>query len=184
VRVRGQWVHVSAQEIEAALRYWKEKGRTATVRDVVRLDPTRALTERLREQLSGRKGRRFALTVAQAPALRVLRDVKPVAAPPPVKRPRAEREPKAADETAQDPDAELEARVLGELAGGVSDLSTLTARITAELPREMRFVVAGRIAQIVAKLARPLAQRERPWVLTGDELEIEEWAMGRSGGQA
>ena len=38
VRVRGQWVHVSAQEIEAALRYWKEKGRTATVRDVVRLD--------------------------------------------------------------------------------------------------------------------------------------------------
>jgi SNF2 family DNA or RNA helicase len=38
VRVRGQWVHVSAQEIEAALRYWKEKGRTATVRDVVRLN--------------------------------------------------------------------------------------------------------------------------------------------------
>jgi SNF2 family DNA or RNA helicase len=37
VRVRGQWVHVSAEEIEAALRYWKEKGRTATVRDVVRL---------------------------------------------------------------------------------------------------------------------------------------------------
>ena len=37
VRVRGQWVHVSAQEIEAALRFWKEKGRTATVRDVVRL---------------------------------------------------------------------------------------------------------------------------------------------------
>jgi len=37
VRVRGQWVHVSAAEIEAALRYWKEKGRTATVRDVVRL---------------------------------------------------------------------------------------------------------------------------------------------------
>jgi SNF2 family DNA or RNA helicase len=38
VRVRGQWVHVSAEEIEAALRYWKEKGRTATVRDLVRLD--------------------------------------------------------------------------------------------------------------------------------------------------
>jgi SNF2 family DNA or RNA helicase len=37
VRVRGQWVHVSAAEIEAALRFWKEKGKTATVRDVVRL---------------------------------------------------------------------------------------------------------------------------------------------------
>ena len=38
VRVRGQWVHVSAEEIQAALRFWKEKGRTATVRDIVRLD--------------------------------------------------------------------------------------------------------------------------------------------------
>src|SRR5262249_26616304 len=37
VRVRGQWVHVTAEEIQAALRFWKEKGRTATVRDVVRL---------------------------------------------------------------------------------------------------------------------------------------------------
>jgi len=38
VRVRGQWVHVSAQEIEAALRFWREKGGKATVRDLVRLD--------------------------------------------------------------------------------------------------------------------------------------------------
>ena len=37
VRVCGQWVHVSAAEIQAALRFWKEKGKTATVRDVVRL---------------------------------------------------------------------------------------------------------------------------------------------------
>ena len=38
VRVRGQWVHVSAQEIEAALRFWKEKGGKAAVRDLLRLD--------------------------------------------------------------------------------------------------------------------------------------------------
>jgi SNF2 family DNA or RNA helicase len=37
VRVRGLWVHVSAEEIEAALRFWKEKGGTASVRDVVRM---------------------------------------------------------------------------------------------------------------------------------------------------
>ena len=37
VRVRGQWVHVNAAEIQAALRFWKEKGKTASVRDVVRL---------------------------------------------------------------------------------------------------------------------------------------------------
>jgi SNF2 family DNA or RNA helicase len=38
VRVRGQWVHMSAAEIEAALRFWKEKGSKATVRDIVRLN--------------------------------------------------------------------------------------------------------------------------------------------------
>jgi SNF2 family DNA or RNA helicase len=37
VRVRGVWVHVSAEEIEAALRFWKERGAAASVRDVVRM---------------------------------------------------------------------------------------------------------------------------------------------------
>jgi SNF2 family DNA or RNA helicase len=38
VRVRGQWVQMSAEEIEAALRFWKERERaTTTVRDVVSL---------------------------------------------------------------------------------------------------------------------------------------------------
>ncbi|MFZ5889772.1 MAG: condensin subunit MukF [Myxococcota bacterium] len=162
-------------------RAWSEYYRYVHhfLRDVVRLDPTRALTERLRDQLSGRKGRRFALSVASAPALRVLREVKPVAAPPPVKRPRAEREKPAADEAPHDPDAELEARIVNELDTGVADLSELTARITAELPREQRFVMAGRIAQIVARLTRPISQRERPWVASGTELEIEEWQVRR-----
>jgi len=38
VRVRGQWVQMSAAEIEAALAFWKKKGgETARVRDVVRM---------------------------------------------------------------------------------------------------------------------------------------------------
>jgi SNF2 family DNA or RNA helicase len=38
VRVRGQWVQVSAEEIAAALEFWKKKGRdTASLRDVVRM---------------------------------------------------------------------------------------------------------------------------------------------------
>ncbi|MGC4086504.1 MAG: condensin subunit MukF [Polyangiaceae bacterium] len=162
-------------------RAWSEYYRYVHhfLRDVVRLDPTRALTERLREQLSGRRGRRFALSVAQAAPLRVLREVKPVAAPPPVKRPRAEREPPATDESPHDPDAELETRIREELDAGVSDLGALTARITADLPNEQRFVTAGRIAQIVARLTRPLSARERPWVSGGGELELEEWSMRR-----
>ena len=95
-------------------------------------------------------------------------------------RPRAEREKPTSDETPHDPDAELEARIKTELEANVTDLSELTARITREVPRESRFVLAGRIAQIVARLTRPIAQRERPWVATGDDLQIEEWAVRRA----
>jgi SNF2 family DNA or RNA helicase len=38
VKVRGQWVQISAEEIEAALRFWKKKAsEQATVRDIVRM---------------------------------------------------------------------------------------------------------------------------------------------------
>jgi len=38
VRVRGQWVQVSAEEIQAALDFWKKKGQNqATVRELVRM---------------------------------------------------------------------------------------------------------------------------------------------------
>lgn len=167
-------------------RAWSEYYRYVHhfLRDVVRLDPTRALTERLREQLSGRRGRRFALSVANAAPMRVLREVKPVVEPPPVRRPRAEREKPASEEAPHDPDAELEARIARELEEGVADLSSLTARITAEFPKESRFVMAGRIAQIVARLTRPIAARERPWVPSGDDFELEEWAVRRAGSDA
>ncbi|MBC7976939.1 MAG: condensin subunit MukF, partial [Myxococcales bacterium] len=44
------------------------------LRDVVRLDPTRALMQRLRDQLAG-AGRRFALAYADASPIRILRTV-------------------------------------------------------------------------------------------------------------
>lgn len=154
------------------------------LRDVVRLDPTRALTQRLRDQLSGRRGQRFALTVTQSPPMRVPRDVKPVVAPPPVKRPRAERERPPEPSEAGDAEAALSERIREELAQGVTDLSDLTERITRDLPREERFAVAGRVVPIVAKLARPSVLRERPWVETGEDLVIEEWTLGRTGEQS
>src|SRR3954470_12932002 len=61
--------------------------------DVVRLDPSRALIERLREQLSKHTTRPFALAVAAAPAPRLLREIEPFKdEKPKVTRPRAERE--------------------------------------------------------------------------------------------
>ncbi|MDQ3370299.1 MAG: condensin subunit MukF, partial [Myxococcota bacterium] len=69
------------------------------LRDVVRLDPTRALTQRLRDQLAG-AGAKFALTYAAAPPIRILRTVAPVRDKPPVVRPRQPRDKEPTTEPA------------------------------------------------------------------------------------
>lgn len=152
------------------------------LRDVVRLDPARALTQRLRDLLAGSVGRSFSLTVAGTPPIRLLRDVTPPRERPPVSRPRATREREPAADAGVDPQQVLEERVKAALDGGAGALSTVTAEVTAELPAPERFVVAGRVAQTVARLTRPRAAIDRPWVPVGDDLVIEEWTVPRAAG--
>jgi chromosome partition protein MukF len=148
------------------------------LRDVVRLDPSRALTERLREQLSRHKQQPFALTVASAAAIRLLRPVEPASPPPPVRRPRKEREhPVEEPEREPDPRLVLEAQVQALVDAGLSELSEITARIAQDVPAEKRFVMAGRVAEVVASLARPLATTSRPWVPVDEDFTIEQWQM-------
>jgi chromosome partition protein MukF len=165
----------------ARLRAWSDYFQYVHryLRDVVRLDPTRALTQRLREQLAG-SGRPFALAYAGAPPMQVLRDTPAVPDPRPVVRRRAtwDREPLAV--AAEDPQAALEAKVQHSLDGGAEALSVVTAEVTAQLPEAEQFVEAGRIANTVARLARPSAELERPWVAVADELEIEDWRLARA----
>jgi chromosome partition protein MukF len=146
------------------------------LRDVVRLDPTRALSQRLRDQLAG-NGAKFALAYASAPPLRILRKVVRVPDRPPVVRPRQPRDKEPAAEAPVDPQAILDDKVQRSLDGGAQALSSVTADVTAELAEGERFVEAGRVAHTVAQLARVAAGRERPWVAVGDELEIEEWRV-------
>jgi chromosome partition protein MukF len=150
------------------------------LRDVVRLDPSRALTQRLREQLNEHAGAQFSLTVADAPAMRVLRSVVPPAPPAPVRRPRAERTPKLAEEPAQNPAEALAAHVRELLAEGAVELSHVTAQVSERLPAEQRFASAGRVAELVAHLAQPRACRERPWVPVREGLVIEEWGFAKA----
>jgi chromosome partition protein MukF len=146
------------------------------LRDVVRLDPTRALTQRLREQLAG-SGAKFALAYASAPPLRVLRSVVRVPDRPPVMRPRQVRETEPTTEAPADPQAILEDKVQRSLEGGARVLSSVTAEVTAELAEAERFAEAGRVAHTVAQLAVVAAGHERSWVAVSDELEIEEWRV-------
>jgi len=146
------------------------------LRDVVRLDPTRALTQRLRDQLAG-QGAKFALAYAAAEPIRILRTVAPVRDKPPVVRPRQPRDKEPVTEPAFDPQAALDEKVQRALDAGARSLSKVTADVTAEVPETERFVEAGRIAHTVAQLARVLSGPERPWVAVGDDFEVEEWSV-------
>ncbi len=152
------------------------------LRDVVRLDPSRALTARLRDQLSGKAGKRFTLAVAHTSAPLLLRDVAPSPERPPVKRPRAEREKAPDEQAAEDPIAVLEDAVRARIDAGADSLRDVTAQVTAEMPENERFRAAGRVAQAVAKLARTKSDRERPWLAVDESFAIEEWTLPRKEG--
>jgi chromosome partition protein MukF len=150
--------------------------------DVVRLDPSRALIERLREQLSQHTTRPFALSVAAAPAPRLLREIEPFKdEKPKVTRPRAERERAPAESDAPDPHAIVEHLVQGALASGSNGLCEVTQRVNAETAVELQFVTAGRVAQVVARLARTTHDRDRQWVNVNEDLVIEEWQIAKGG---
>jgi chromosome partition protein MukF len=150
--------------------------------DVVRLDPSRALIERLREQLSKHTARPFALAVAAAPAPRLLREIEPFKDDKPkVSRPRAERERPPADTDSIDQHARVEELVQEALTRDPAGLREITQQVSAETPSELHFVTAGRVAQVVARLARTTHDRDRPWVSVHDGLVIEEWTIGKSG---
>ena len=148
------------------------------LQDVVRFDPARALTERLKKLLLGPEGRSYSLTLANAPALAVLREVKPVEDPPPVRRPKRDVDVEPEERPAlPDPEQTLTDQVQALLAAGVTELSEITQRMTEGLPDSERFVTAGRIAKVLARLTRPLLRAERPWVLVDQNLAIEQWHL-------
>jgi chromosome partition protein MukF len=146
------------------------------LRDVVRLDPARALTQRLRDQLAG-NGARFALAYAGAPPLALLRTSAALPERPAVSRPRAQREKEPAADSGEDPQAVLAAKVRRSLSGGAAALSEVTRDVTSELAPAERFLEAGRVAHTVAQLAAVRSAIERPWVRAGDELLIEDWSL-------
>lgn len=147
------------------------------LRDVVRLDPSRTLVHRLREQLAGRRGKPYALVVAAAPAMRLLRPHAPRVEPPPARRPKRERERAIQPVTAEDREALLEASVRELLAEGVRGLADLVARLGEGLSESERFALAGRTAAVLARLARVRAHGERAWLAAGESLWLEEWPV-------
>lgn len=150
------------------------------LRDVVRLDPSRTLVHRLREQLAGKGTAPFALNVASAAPFRVLRPEFESPQPAPVRRPKKERD-KGLDQqrVTADPDAALRGAIAREVDAGASDLSTVTARMfEPELDVDAQFHVAGRVARLVPEIASVRSAREREWRAAGDGIVVEDWTLG------
>jgi chromosome partition protein MukF len=147
------------------------------LRDVVRLDPDRALSQRLRDQLASWPSRPFHLVVAHAAPIRLLRACEARVERPPVARPRADREAVPESVTPEDLHADLEALVADALAAGAHTLAEVTARVLATLPETAHYAGAGRIADTLARCARVRCARERPWAPVLDRLEVEDWAV-------
>ena len=150
------------------------------LRDVVRLDPGRALSERLIAQLSGWVDERFCLLVAETKPMRVLRDVEVPIERPAVERPRMERERGLANVSTDSETRDLESLVSKVLASSPNTLSSVVQGVLPELDTEQRYGAIGEIAALVARHTTTDAATERPWVSVPGGVEIEDWSLHRS----
>ncbi len=151
------------------------------LRDVVRLDPERALSQRLRDQLAGFTSRPFSLIAAGEGSIRLLRPETARVARPAVKRTQKPRERDLETVAPEDLRAALERRVRLALASGASSLAKVTDLVLADVDPPVRYLVAGRVAALVAELTRADCDHERPWVPVAGNLEIEDWRVDGNG---
>jgi chromosome partition protein MukF len=115
------------------------------LRDVVRLDPDRALSQRLRDQLAAWPLRPFHLLVAHAASIRLLRPLESRVERPAVARPRVDRESSPEWVDAENVLADIEALVAKAVKDGAHTLADVTSRVlytgwTLQKPRWRRIV--------------------------------------------
>jgi chromosome partition protein MukF len=149
------------------------------LRDVVRLDPDRALNQRLRDQTAAWATRRFYLQVAHAPSIRLLRPLEARVERAPITRRRGDHETEPEWVELESLHADLEALVAQALDAGVATLSEVSARVLTELPESGHYAATGRIADMVSRLTRVRSEQERSWAPVTSRLEIEEWTVER-----
>jgi chromosome partition protein MukF len=154
------------------------------LRDVVRLDPDRALSQRLRDQIAGWTARPFFTLVAQAPSICLLRPLEARVDRPAVTRPRVEREVPPSDVAPDDALAALDALVRSALSTGATSLADVTSCVLPALSPEIHYAATGRIADELARISRVHPERERPWRPVLNALEIEDWSVTTNGGPA
>jgi chromosome partition protein MukF len=150
------------------------------LRAVVRLDPHRALSQRLRDQLAGWTQLPFALVTAEQPRLPAMRALDTRPERPPVQRPAQDLEA-VMQEIAPPEDARalpLETRVSNALQTRPEALSSVLKTLLDAVPDQDRYRTVGRIAALVAASGRvDTSVIDKPWTPVADDLEVEEWTV-------
>ena len=178
--------HTVAEQVERVAAWGGERQRAWSdyyqyvqryLRTVVRLDPQRALSQRLRDQLAGWLDLPFALCVAEVPSIRLLRELEARVERAPVERPR-----RSLDDTlsVEPPDATpvaLEARVREFLDDRTTSLSEVIRALLPDIPEPERFKAIGRIAALVAQGAHVTQELVPPWTAVPHNLEIQDWNL-------
>lgn len=151
------------------------------LRDVVRLDPDRAISERLRNQLASWPCRRFYLMTVRTPSILLLRESNTRAIRPPVMRPSRDREAGVEEVLPELDLVTLEDRVRAALSNGHTTLTEVLNDVLPEVASLNRYLSVGRVALQVAKESGAHSPREREWVSVLESLIIEDWLL-RNGG--
>jgi chromosome partition protein MukF len=148
------------------------------LRDVVRLDPDRALSQRLVNQLRGWTSRPFLFVAASEGRIRLLREASVRRERPPVARPRSDRErdPSTVATDGQGPD--LEDLVEEAVSHGAVSLAGVTRRVVARLDPSEHYRAIGRVTGILGRRHPIRTARERPWRSVTETVEIEDWRVG------
>jgi chromosome partition protein MukF len=149
------------------------------LRGVVRLDPDRAVSQRLRDQLAGWLDRPFALIAAGEPSIRLLRDDQARVERPPVTRRSVDRDHEPEIVPPDPSPVSIEDRVADALASGAATLAELSEAVLREIPVAEQYRAAGRVAELAVTKAGVSGPRERLWQrLASVPLEVEDWELG------
>jgi chromosome partition protein MukF len=147
------------------------------LRDVVRLDPRRALSERLRNQIAGWTGTPFFLITTDAGSIRIMREAEVRVEKPAVVRPKRDRDVPLIDVPLDVEAGTLEDYVQTALREAPKTLSEVVRVVLSKTDPSQAFLAVGRIAEKVALQGNPESALERPWMAVSGEMEIEDWNL-------
>lgn len=145
------------------------------LREHVRLDPQRAVSQRLQRAITAWPDSPWAFAVPDPQPYRFLREIEVHGGSVQVSRPAAERERELELVAPEDERAALAHLVQEWLETRTP--STLSTALRDLLPGQDRFRRAGRIARLLVDHGKVRSERERAWVAVDGELEVEEWQI-------